>query len=100
MDKPRQASAHATMRIAEPMLVGRDDECSMLDDIAAAATAAGERPRLVLLSGEPGIGKTRLLRYFDRSIAQAGGKVLAGRAFEAEIRRPYGIWADMLKGSG
>ena len=70
----------------------------MLDHIAAAATAARERPRLVLLIRRTWNRQDAVLRYFDRSIAKAGGEVLAGRAFEAEIRRPYGIWADMLKG--
>src|SRR5262249_17185313 len=32
------------------------------------------------------------------SIATAGGEVLAARAFEAEMRRPFGIWLDILKG--
>ena len=97
-EMPRRSSVHAPLRIAEPQLVGRDDECSVLDHIVAAAAGSHERPRLVLLSGEPGIGKTRLLRYIEQSIAKAGGDVLVGRAFEAEMRRPYGVWADIIKG--
>ena len=30
----------------------------------------------------------------------AGGAVLTARAFEAEVRRPYGIWVDILRGIG
>jgi tetratricopeptide (TPR) repeat protein len=50
----------------------------------------------VLLTGDPGIGKSRLLRYLQRSIVSLGGEVLTARAFGAEMRRPYGIWADLL----
>ena len=98
--RPRTSPTHSPPQIAEPELVGRDRERAMLDDIAAAAAESSARPGLVLLTGDPGIGKSRLLRYFDRSIAGAGGQVLAARAFEAEMRRPYGIWADLLKGIG
>ncbi len=90
-------SVYAPPRVTEPELVGRDDECSVLDKLATTTTASSTRPKLVLLTGDPGIGKTRLLQYFDRSMVKAGGKVLAARAFEAELRRPYGIWVDLLK---
>jgi len=97
-DMLRPSSAHGSLRNAEPRLVGRNEECSVLDRIVAAAAWSHERPALVLLSGDPGIGKTRLLRYLEQSIAKVGGEVLSGRAFEAEMRRPYGIWADIIKG--
>jgi DNA-binding SARP family transcriptional activator len=96
--KQRAASAPSPLRVAEPELVGRDGECSALDEIATNAAASGVRPKLVLLTGEPGIGKSRLLRYCHKSIVNLGGEVLAARAFEAEMRRPFGIWADILKG--
>jgi DNA-binding SARP family transcriptional activator len=95
--KPRAALAHSPLRVAEPELVGRDKECAILDDIAATAAGSSAQPKLVLVTGEPGIGKTRLLRYGHRSIAKVGGEVLAARAFEAEMRRPFGIWLDILK---
>jgi DNA-binding SARP family transcriptional activator/tetratricopeptide (TPR) repeat protein len=37
------------------------------------------RPRLVVVMGEPGIGKTRLAAYFSRQVHHAGATVLYGR---------------------
>ncbi len=98
VEPPLATSARLPLQVGEPTLVGRDRECSKLDNIAASSTASSARPKVVLLAGDPGIGKTRLLRYLGRSITRAGGEILEGRAYEAEMRRPYGIWADMLKG--
>jgi DNA-binding SARP family transcriptional activator len=81
---------------SRPTLVGRADEWSViirhLDD--AEQDAAG----LLLLVGEPGIGKTRLLEEAQAMIEAGGGTVIAGRAFEAERGRPYGPWVDALRG--
>ena len=98
VEPPLAASVLLPLHVAESPLVGRDSECSKLDDIAAGATVSNARRKLVLLTGDPEIGKTRLLRYLDRSITRAGGEILEGRAYEAEMGRAYGIWADMLKG--
>jgi hypothetical protein len=51
----------------------------------------------VLFLGEPGIGKTRLLEVVSDATRAAGGGVLAGRAFEGEMVRPYGAWVDALR---
>ena len=51
-------------------------------------------PRIV---GEPGLGKTRLLAHLAGLVENAGGRVLTGRAFEAEMVRPYGPWVDALR---
>jgi tetratricopeptide (TPR) repeat protein len=52
---------------------------------------------VLLLVGEPGIGKTRLLEEVaDRTVALRGVALL-GRAFEAEMVRPYGAWVDVLR---
>ena len=61
---------------------------------AARATAS----RGVLwITGEPGIGKTRLLEDVADQTRTAGGIVLAGRSYEAEMVRPYGAWIDALR---
>ncbi len=68
-------------------LVGRDRA------LAEAASGAA----VVLVLGEPGIGKTRLL---DELRARETGPAVHGRAFAAEMVRPYGVWIDGLRAIG
>ncbi len=50
--------------------------------------------QLLLLVGEPGIGKTRLLQELEST----AGRCLWVRGYEAEKGRPYGPWLDALRG--
>jgi DNA-binding SARP family transcriptional activator len=77
-------------------LVGRDDEQAQLRTLLDDATKR-QRLRAVLLLGEPGIGKTRLLAALAAEARERGATVLEGRAFEAESGRPYGPWIDALR---
>ncbi len=80
-----------------PILVGRDAEIAALNAVAAAARAG--RSGAVLLAGEAGIGKTRLLRELRaRAAGAADWWVLEGRAFEYDQALPYGPIVDMLHG--
>ncbi len=74
--------------------VGRDREMAVLE--AALSEARGGRGRLVLLVGEPGIGKTRLA---DELAARAGDgtRVLWGRCWEAGGAPAYWPWIEMLR---
>jgi DNA-binding SARP family transcriptional activator len=76
-----------------PPLVGRDAMRSTVESLVAAARSASG-PAGLLLVGDPGIGKTRLLDLVAEEVQSAGGTVLRGRAFEAEMVRPYGPWID------
>jgi DNA-binding SARP family transcriptional activator len=58
-----------------PTLVGRESEVASLD--AAWADASAGQPSLVLVTGVPGIGKTRLLTEAAASATSSGGLVLA-----------------------
>ncbi len=58
-----------TPRITSDRFVGREGELAELT--AAVEEAASGRPALVLLSGEAGVGKTRLTGEFERRIAHA-----------------------------
>jgi tetratricopeptide (TPR) repeat protein len=51
--------------------------------------------RLALLSGEPGIGKTRLSTHAALEARLAGAVVLYGRCDE-ELRVPHGPWVEAL----
>ena len=64
----------------EEVFVGRGTDLDALDRIYAEA--ADGRRRLVLVHGEPGIGKTRLAAEFARRAHQDGAIVLYGRCDE------------------
>lgn len=75
-------------------LVGRAAELgvlhSLLDD------AAKGQGRTVFLSGEPGIGKTRLCEELAREAARRNWVVAVGRAYAVESGVPYAPFADAL----
>ena len=61
-------------RVSSPTMVGRDDELERLET-AWRVTVDGE-PQLILVSGEAGIGKTRLASEFAKRVEASGGRVL------------------------
>lgn len=74
--------------------VGRSTERDRLTALWKA-TVAGER-QLAFVIGEPGIGKTRLVAEFARSVHQQGAEVLWGRSFE-EALSPYQPFVQALQ---
>ncbi|MBV8758652.1 MAG: AAA family ATPase [Deltaproteobacteria bacterium] len=78
----------ATVAIARTPLVGRAAELAAL-----SRWLEGNGARAVMLLGEPGIGKTRLLD----EVAARAPRVVRGRGVEAELVRPFGAWLDALE---
>lgn len=77
------------------VFIGREVALRQLDEaLAAAATGRG---RVVTVSGEPGIGKTSLLRRFAE---QAGVPVLWGTCPEHVAAPPLWLWEQVLRAAG
>src|SRR5436190_1466193 len=74
--------------------VGRSSELETLRALMPMAEAEGRR--VVLLSGEPGSGKSRLVREFAAEAAGSGALVLYG-ACDAVVRTPYGPFVEALE---
>ena len=73
---------------------GRSDELARLSDIQKAS-ASEHRLRVVLISGEPGIGKTTLMAQAARAAHAAGANVLYGHCEEG-LTVPYQPWIAAL----
>jgi len=76
-------------------LLERASELAQLDE-AVTATATG-MPRVVLLEGPAGIGKTELLRAVRRHAEDAGLRVLAARGGELERELSLGIARQLFE---
>jgi class 3 adenylate cyclase/tetratricopeptide (TPR) repeat protein len=74
--------------------VGRTDVGTALE--AEWATVREHGLRVVVLAGEPGIGKTRLAREFARAAHERGATVLTGSCHE-EILVPYQPFVEALR---
>src|ERR1039458_7542323 len=67
-------------RAASPVLVGRDEQMAALDAAFASVRQGG--PSAVLLGGEAGVGKSRLVGEFGAAAVAADGRVLTGGCLE------------------
>ncbi|MGH3028758.1 MAG: ATP-binding protein, partial [Gaiellaceae bacterium] len=75
--------------------VGRRRELAELT--AALDEALVGRGRLVLLAGEPGIGKSRLAEEVSSRARKRGGRVLVGRCWEAGGAPAYWPWVQAVR---
>jgi DNA-binding CsgD family transcriptional regulator len=82
------------MSASAPPLVGREAQLLVLERVFEE-TGAG-RSRAVGITGEPGIGKSRLLGEVGRRAAERGHLVVAGRAAELERDVPFALWVEAL----
>ena len=79
----------------EPSFVGRGRE---LDAVETAVRAAvrGEAPG-VLVIGEAGVGKTRLIAELATTARQSGVRVVWSSVSEPAAARAHGHWAQVLR---
>ncbi len=85
----------ASLRVSSPFpFVGRSAELEKLSGLMPKVN--GEGRRVVLLGGEPGSGKSRLVREFAGEAARAGVLVLYGQC-DAVVHTPYGPFTQALE---
>ena len=87
----RVRSAH----VRRDRLLGREPELAELRANLVDAIAGGGR--LVLVCGEPGIGKSRLLDEFATQAGAQGARVLWGRCWEAGGAPAYWPWCQSIR---
>jgi DNA-binding SARP family transcriptional activator len=77
------------------VFVGREQELGEV--YAALDDTFGGRGRLVLIVGEPGIGKSRLAEEVVRQARARGARALVGRCWEAGGAPAYWPWVESLR---
>lgn len=78
-----------------PPFLGRDTEMAKIE--LAWKQTKNNRGRLVLIHGEAGVGKTRLVDEFANRLHWKGIQVLWGRCYEFERILPYQPIAEALR---
>jgi DNA-binding SARP family transcriptional activator/predicted ATPase len=81
-----QVPAHVELQAAAP-LIGRERELSALE--GALQVAVSGEPQLVVVSGEAGIGKTRLAEEFVLLAERQGAATAIARCYAAQGELPY-----------
>jgi predicted ATPase len=81
----------------EAVFVGRERELRLLGGCLERALAG--TGSLVLVAGDPGIGKTRTLGEFVATAQVRGALALWGSSFEGDWHPPYGPWVEALDGA-
>ncbi len=87
------------VRVASPTFVGRRRELERVE--AAMAAARQGRPAVILIAGEAGVGKTRLLGEIAASAAASGATVLDGGCVQVGTQGlPFEPVIEALRGLG
>jgi class 3 adenylate cyclase len=82
-------------RLATGIFVGREKE---MDELRAGLEdALSGRGRLMMLVGEPGIGKTRTSEEFATYARLRNAQVLWGRCYEGEGAPAYWPWVQIIR---
>ena len=89
-DRPREPRTSNSR-----VLIARGDELRRL--AAALEDARAGHGRVVIVSGEPGIGKTRLCDELSRIAEHHGVPMVWGRCWEAGGAPPFWPWVEIIR---
>src|SRR6266581_6656348 len=92
------AIVHQPLLAATPTLIGRKREWEALQDAWYHATSA--EPHFVLMTGEAGIGKSRLAEEFLLWASQQGAVTAKARSYAAEGQLSLAPVTDWLRSTG
>jgi len=81
---------------AEAPMIGRDAELARLQSALGQMLDAGGN--VVVVSGEAGIGKSRLIQEFAADASARGARTIVGRCHETEQTLPLHPWIEALRG--
>jgi predicted ATPase len=82
--------------LAEAMtFLDREKELALL--VRALERLKEGEGKVVFVSGEAGIGKTRLVSEFRKHVVRSGVTFLTGTCYEQEQSTPYSPWVDILR---
>ena len=82
-------------QILSPILIGREAELTTL--VQALLAAQRGTGQCILIAGEAGVGKTRLLSALRQRAVGERFVVLEGHCFEQDTSFPYALWIDALR---
>ena len=94
MTAGQQRSASVTHTERGALLLERGDELDALDRIVRRAFDG--RGQVAVIEGEPGIGKSALLRACAAQVLASGARVLEGRGGELERQFSHGVVLDLF----
>lgn len=77
-------------------LIGREEELAVLADTYKEAVDSSSA-RVIMLSGDPGIGKSRIVETATTLADGERALLLAASAYESETLRPFALWIDALR---
>lgn len=81
-----------------PVLIGRTSQLEVLTHLLEQIRAVNApTPHIISLTGEPGIGKSRLVAEAKIQAVSLGFTVLQGNCFEPDHSFPYAPWLDLLR---
>jgi DNA-binding NarL/FixJ family response regulator len=92
--RPAASADHAAPTPGEEPFIERDDSLTRI--LMAVETLGSGNGRLVLISGEPGIGKTRLSREVLGRVSSQGARTSLGRCFEQHTAVPFFPFTEAL----
>jgi DNA-binding SARP family transcriptional activator/tetratricopeptide (TPR) repeat protein len=92
---PAPASQVMARRFEPETLIGREREFSVLYD--AWIEARHKTPRIVVVTSDPGVGKTTLANAFVSSCQMDGAVVARAQAYDAERELPFAVLGELVK---
>jgi len=92
---PGYPPERADRRFEPETLIGREREFSVLFD--AWLEARRKSPRIVVVTSDPGVGKTTLVNAFASSCQMEGAVVARAQAYDAERELPFAVLGELVK---
>src|SRR5947209_9542491 len=80
-----------------PLLMSRTPELSVLHSLIDSVRSTSSQGHVVLIGGEAGIGKSRLVAEASTRAQAQGFLLLQGNCFQADTSYPYAPILDLLR---